>query len=261
MHTRMNPDTWQRILLLVLLSWCSSVHAGGAEFHSGLLLYDGGLPEATLNAAAEAANQMAGTNVEVSTTPDGDFSKVLVTTDGDAGGLLALTVVDDNNTPDPSDDVAVGIVINLEKLKTLFPGILEDPDLLRRILTYLLAHEFRHVPGNPGGPGGSGQGGLGHSGGTACEHLADYVADCAGICQDVSAAIADASMKPADKCKLVAALCTLHKHIRDHANSAGNVNAAENCPGVTVTNGEIVASCDGCPMGDCPVHGHSYGGE
>ena len=108
--------------------------------------------------AASDANDIAGTDVKVKTSPSSDPVPVLVTC-GTKEKLLAHTIVWDNGTPlDPTDDVALAIVINKDELETLVPGILEDPDLLRLILGYVLSHEFDHVPSTPSG-GGGGQGG------------------------------------------------------------------------------------------------------
>lgn len=221
------------------------------------------IPPDVLKDAANEANALAGTSVEIKTEPGGDFTKVLVTTNGDTGGLLAGTAVDDNDTPDPADDEASSIVINIEKLKKLFPGIMDDPELLKRILKHILAHEFDHVPGGSSGGssggGGGGQGGNGHSGGLSCVHLADFVSDCSAIQADIDAVKADQSLDAAEKCKIVAALCKLFKHIQGHANSPESVAAAANCPNVTVSNGALVANSPDCPDVECPVHGHNYG--
>lgn len=219
------------------------------------------IPAPVLNGAASSANQIAGTNVKIKTSPDSEFDKVLVTTNGATQGRIAATAVDDNGTPNnPNDDVAIGISIDLPKVKEMFPGVMDDPELLQLVLTYILAHEFKHVPCGPAGPlGPGGQGGHGHPGGSSCAHLSDYIADCARLCADVAATLADPNLDAATKCKRVGAMCKLYKHTRGAANNPGNIAAAANCPNLTVTNGQLIGDCPNCPSGDCPVHGTDFG--
>lgn len=209
-----------------------------------------GIPDSVLTGAANGANAIAGTNVRIKTAPGGDPNKVLVTTNGATQGRIAATAVE------PGGAYAYGISIDLSRLKAMFPSIMDDPELLQLVLTYILSHEFDHVPGGSGG-----QGGNGHTGGSSCVHLSDYVDDCARLCADVAAILADPNMDAAKKCKRVGALCKLYEHTRGAANSPANVAAAANCSNVTVTNGEIIGPCANCPSGECPVHGTDFGGR
>lgn len=97
-------------------------------------------------------------------------------------------------------------------------------------------------------------------GGLACDHLSDFADDGEAICDAVEALQSDTSTPLEERCKIAAALCKLHKHFQSEANTPEAVAAASNCPGVTLTDGKIIDDCDACITGECPEHGHNYGG-
>ena len=247
-------------LLLIPLVLVMPLGAAPATESTFEPAYSAGVTEETIQGAASDANGLAGTSVDV-TGKVGGGSKIRVKfvdhylpdeKGNEDKRKLAETRVLDNATPDdPSDDFTYIILISKKALQDLIPDIFEDPDLLRRILAFILAHEFDHVT--------TGEGGSGHAGGADCAHLQDFVDDCSALCSEVLSAINDPNMKDEDKCRLGGALCLLHERIREFANSDGSLEAAEDCDGLTVTNNQLVGPCAHCPLEDCPVHGTDFG--
>ena len=209
------------------------------------------IPPDVLKAATARANGIAGTNVTTKAKPGGPG--ILVIPRKYLKGL-AKTFVADEGTEDESDDWTVMIQIDEDELEDLFPGILEDQELYTLVMAWILSHEFDHVLPDDGGNG--------TKGGIDCQHLADKVADCEGLCDEVSEIRNDEDLSDEEKCKRVGALCVLHKYIADSVNTDPSaVEAAEDCEEeeVGVEGGKVIQSCAECPSGECPVHGTEFG--